>query len=220
MSTLPAQPVPSGQQPDTNPAKRLLPANPKAAAIVVLAFTAMLYLVEVVDAILPADLDHGGIQSRTLAGLDGILWAPALHDGWDHLFSNTIPVMVFAFLAMAGGIGRWAIVTAVIWILGGLGVWLVGPGDNAVTVGASGLAFGWLAYLLVRGVFNRSVGQIAIAAVLLVIWGSMLWGVLPGDPGVSWQGHLFGAVAGILAAWLIGRGDRVRPAKPAGNLGV
>jgi len=197
-----------------------MPANPKAAGIVALAFTLVLYLIELVDTILGGDLDSFGIHTRELSGLDGVIWAPLLHLGWEHLFSNTVPVLVFAFLAMAGGIGRWVGVTATIWILGGLGVWLMGP-SNTITIGASGLAFGWLAYLLVRGLFNRSAGQIVVAVVLLFIWGGMLWGVLPGDPGISWQGHLFGALAGVLAAWVTARADKSQGQKKVtGNLGA
>nr|WP_033288446.1 rhomboid family intramembrane serine protease [Amycolatopsis jejuensis] len=200
--------------------KRILPPNPKAAAIVALGFTLVLYLVELLDVILPGDFTHGGILSRQASGIDGVLWAPLLHAGWSHLFSNTVPVLVFSFLAMAAGIGRWAVVTAIIWAVSGLGVWLVGPA-NAYTVGASGLAFGWLAYLLVRGIFHRSFGQIVVAVVLLGVWSGMLWGLLPGNPGISWQGHLFGALAGVLAAWLTSRGERTKARKvEPGNLGA
>lgn len=215
MSTLPAQPA------ETDISKRVLPPKPLAAAIVALAFTALLYLIELVDVILPANLDLGGIHSRELSGLDGVLFAPLLHAGWSHLFANTVPVLVFAFLAMAAGFGRFAVVTAIIWVVSGLGVWLVGPA-NTVTVGASGLAFGWLAYLLVRGIFNRAAGQIVVALVLLGIWSGMLAGLLPGNTGVSWQGHLFGALAGVLAAWLTTRTGKSRKAVPSttGNLEV
>ena len=96
-------------------------------------------------------------------------------------------------------------------------MWLIGPA-NGVTVGASGLAFGWLAYLLVRGIFNRAAGQIVVALVLLGVWSGMLAGLLPGQPGVSWQGHLFGALAGILAAWLTTRRSRKAVPAAAGNL--
>lgn len=192
----------------------MLPRRPALAAVVAAGFTVLLYLVELADAVVPADFDQAGIEARSLDGLDGILWSPLLHAGWPHLLSNTIPVFVFAFLAMAVGIGRWVLVTAIVWLLGGLGVWLTGPAD-AVTVGASGLAFGWLAFLLVRGLFNRSVGQLAVAAVLFVLWGGMLWGLLPGSPGVSWQAHLFGALAGVFSAWLLARSDREHPRGPA-----
>ncbi|MFD5090936.1 rhomboid family intramembrane serine protease [Amycolatopsis thailandensis] len=219
MTTLPPQPVPASESPGADPAKRVLPPNPKAAAIVALAFTVLLYLVELVDVVLPADLDQGGIVARDFSGLDGVLWAPLLHAGWGHLFSNTVPVLVFAFLGMAAGIGRWVLVTAIIWVLSGLGVWLIAP-SGTVTVGASGVAFGWLAFLLVRGIFNRAAGQILVAVVLLGIWSGMLWGLLPGTPNVSWQGHLFGALSGIFAAWVVARMDRsqARKATGPGNL--
>ncbi|MFD2421112.1 rhomboid family intramembrane serine protease [Amycolatopsis pigmentata] len=209
MSTLPAAPAPSA---DT---KRVLPPHPKTAALVILSFTALMYVVELVDVALHGSLDRDGIVPRTLSGLDGVVWAPMLHGGWAHLLGNTIPVLVFGFLAMASGILRWAVVTALVWVVSGLGVWLTGDTGTS-TIGASGLAFGWLAYLLVRGLFNRSVGQLALAVVLLVLWGGTLWGLLPGNPGISWQAHLFGAIGGVLAAWIMARADRRRP--PAGSL--
>jgi membrane associated rhomboid family serine protease len=207
VSTQPALAKPS------RPVNRILPPGPVQAAIVIGAFTALLYLVEAVDAVLPANLDNLGIQPRTLGGLDGILWAPLLHAGWSHLFANTVAILVFGFLAMAGGIAQWVAVTATIWLASGIGVWLTGA--DGVTVGASGLAFGWLAFLLVRGIFNRSLGQLAVAAVLLAYWGSTLFGVLPGKPGISWQGHLFGALGGILAAWLVTTATRRQLKQPA-----
>ena len=124
-----------------------------------------------------------------------------------------MPFLVLGFLAMAGGIGQFVMVTATIWLLGGAAVWAFGP-DNAYTVGASGVIFGWLAFLLVRGFFARSVRQVLVAVVLLFFWGGVLWGVLPGQPGISWQGHLFGALAGIFAAWLAAKANppvRTRP---------
>jgi membrane associated rhomboid family serine protease len=185
---------------------RVLPPQPVLSAVIMLAFTALLYLVELVDQLTPLDLDNDGIRPWSLDGLFGIIWAPLLHGGWAHLFANTVPFLVFGFLAMAGGIRQWAVVTAMIWLIGGLGVWLVGP--NASTIGASGVIFGWLAFLLVRGFFARSVRQVLVAVVLLFFWGGVLWGVLPGQQGISWQGHLFGAAAGVLAAWLVTRADR------------
>jgi membrane associated rhomboid family serine protease len=180
---------------------RILPGNPRQAAIVVGAFTALLYVIELLDRVLPADLERFGILPRSVSGLDGIVWAPLLHDGWGHLFANTLPVLIFGFLAMAGGLGQWIAVTATIWVVSGVGVWLTGA--DGVTVGASGVAFGWLAFLLVRGIFARSALQLGVAVVLFLYWGGMLLGVLPGSSGVSWQGHLFGAGAGVLAAWLV-----------------
>ncbi len=211
MSTLPV----NSDKPN---AARVLPPKPAQAAIVVAGFAVLLYLVELVDAILPADLDQNGIVPRSVTGLDGILWAPLLHGGWQHLVGNTLPLLVLAFLAMANGLAQWVAVTATIWLVSGIGVWLTGDGGS-VTVGASGLCFGWLLFLLVRGVFNRSLLQLGVAVVLLAYWGTMLFGVLPGDPRISWQGHLFGALGGVLAAWLVSLGNKtVAKAEPGPGL--
>src|SRR5262245_56168526 len=105
---------------------RVFPPQPFLAAVTMLAFTAALYLIEAVDQFTPLELDDDGIRPWTLSEVDGILWAPLLHSGWDHLIANTLPFLVFGFLAMAGGIRQWLLVTAVIWIVGGIGVWLTG----------------------------------------------------------------------------------------------
>lgn len=199
-----------------NPAKRILPPRPLAAGVVIVAFTALLYLIELVNlTVFHGTLVQDGIHPRTLMGLADIVWAPLLHGGWAHLMGNTLPVLLFGFLAMAGGIGPWIAVTVTVWVISGLGVWLVSPSDT-VTIGASGIAFGWLMFLLVRGIFNRSFGQIVVALVLLFYWGSVLWGLLPGRADISWQGHLFGALAGVLCAWLTSRANR-RPAAASGT---
>jgi membrane associated rhomboid family serine protease len=187
---------------------RVLPPSPAVAAVTMLAFTALLYVIEVVDQVTGNALNNDGIISRNLDGLWGILWAPLLHGSWGHLLGNTVPFLVFGFLAMAGGVRQWIAVTALVWLVSGLGVWLVGPGDNTSTIGASGVIFGWLVFLLARGFFARSARQIAIAIVLFGIWGSVLFGIIPGQPGISWQAHLFGALAGLLAASVAARADR------------
>jgi membrane associated rhomboid family serine protease len=170
-------------------------------------FVGLLYAVELVDTLVGNRLDAAGVQPRDVDGLDGILFAPLLHGGWAHLAANTVPLLVFGFLILLGGVARWLSVTAIVWLVGGAGVWLTGA-ERSVHIGASVLAFGWLVYLLLRGLFSRSPGQIALGIILLVIYGGLLVGVLPGTPGVSWQGHLFGALGGAIAAWWFGRRDR------------
>src|SRR3954470_16220610 len=162
VTTLPVQPASPG------PLNRIVPPNPKQAALVVAGFTALLYLVELITQIVPS-LMSWGIVARSWSGLDGVIWAPLLHANWDHLFGNTVPVLVFGFLAMAGGLGQWIAVTVTIWLVSGLGVWLTAP-SAVVTIGASGVAFGWLAFLLVRGIFNRSPKQLAVAVALFLYW--------------------------------------------------
>jgi membrane associated rhomboid family serine protease len=193
--------------PASRPSLRIWPRNPVTAAVVVLTFTALLYLIEAVDVLTPLDLDAAGIVPRSLSGLDGVIWAPLLHGGWAHLLANTLPFVIFGFLALAGGIGQFIMVTATIWVLGGLGVWLTAP-DGTVHIGMSGVIFGWLVFLLARGFFAGSWSQILLAVPLFLLWGGMLFGVLPSRPDISWQGHLFGALAGLLAAWLVARADR------------
>ncbi len=191
---------------------RVLPARPGQAAMIIAAFTGLLYLTEAADTVLQGALDAEGIRPRQFEGLDGILWAPLLHDGWQHLVANTVPVLVLGFFALAGGIGQFVAVTAAIWLVAGLGTWLIGsPG---IHLGASVLVFGWLVFLLARGFFARSLTQILLAVVLFAVWGSALWGVLPGTVGISWEGHLFGAVGGLLAARLIARAGRPRVDRP------
>ncbi len=188
---------------------RILPPHPLRAAVTMLSLTGLLYLSEGIDQAIGGTLDADGIVPRQLDGLDGVLWAPLLHGGWPHLIANTLPFLIFGFLVMANGIGQFVAVTATIWLLGGLGVWLTAP-EGTVHIGASGVIFGWLVFLLTRGFFNHSVKQIALAIPLLLLWGGTLLGVLPGQPGISWQGHLFGALAGLLAAWMVAGADRRR----------
>lgn len=174
----------------------------------ILIFVGILYVVEMLDQLFGGRLQRvGGVEPREADGMDGILFAPMLHGSWEHLLANTVPLLVFGFLLLLAGVRRWLEVTAVVWLVGGAGVWLTGS-VGTVHVGASVLVFGWLCYLLLRGVFSGHPGQLAMGVLLLLFYGGVLWGVLPGQPGISWQGHLFGAISGGLAAWWLGRADR------------
>lgn len=182
------------------------------AALVTGSFVLLLYVIEAVDVASGLSLDRHGIGPRSIDGLQGIAFAPLLHHGWDHLFANTGPLLVLGFVLMLSGIGRGIAVTAVVWIVGGLGTWLTGA-TASLHVGASIVVFGWLSYLIVRGVFARDMKQLLVGVVVLFVYGSALWGVLPTQEDVSWQGHLFGALAGILAAWMFaGHARRERSA--------
>lgn len=191
---------PSGRAP-----ARVLPPAPKRAAVTMLLFTAALYLFEAIDqASLETVSWAGAIHPRDIDGLAGILTAPLLHGTWAHLVANTVPFLVFGFLAMSGGVAQWFAVTATIWVVSGVGVWLISPDS---VIGASGIVFGWFLFLLARGFYARNGRQIVLALVLFLIWGSLLWGVLPSDPGVSWQAHLFGAIGGLVAASWVAKAD-------------
>jgi membrane associated rhomboid family serine protease len=184
-------------------------ARPLVAAEVIVGFVALLYLIELVDTLMGHRLDQAGVRPRELDGVEGILFAPLLHVGWAHLMANTVPLLVFGFLILLAGVARWAAVTAYVWVIGEVGTWFTGQ-SHSVHLGASVLAFGWLVYLLLRGVFSRSASQVALGVILLLAYGGLLLGVLPGRPGISWQGHLFGALGGALAAYWFGARDRGR----------
>lgn len=152
-----------------------------------------------------------GIHPLDLSSLWGILTSPLLHANFSHLLSNSVPGAVFAFLIGHSGHRVFWEVTLITGVVGGLGTWLLG-GVGTNHIGASGLVYGWLAYLLVRGIFNRSFSQIVLGAVLGFIYSGLVWGVLPGTPGVSWQAHLFGAIGGVLAGMIITSDDPPRKA--------
>ena len=190
------------------PASERRRATSATAAQVILLFVGSLYIVEMLDQLSGSRLQRiGGLEPRATDSVDGILFAPLLHGPWEHLLANTVPLLIFGFLLLLAGVRRWLMVTAVVWLVGGAGVWLTG-GAGTVHIGASVLVFGWLSYLLLRGLFSGRPRQQALGVLLLVVYGGVLWGVLPGQPGVSWQGHLFGAIGGGLAAWWLGRADR------------
>ncbi len=176
----------------------------RQAAVLTGGFVVVLWLLEIVDVASGHPLDAYGVQPRSDDGLVGVAVAPMLHFGFDHLVSNTVPVLVLGFLTLATGIARGLLATAIIWVVGGLGVWLFAqPGSNHA--GASVLIFGWIVLLVVRGFLNRHPTEILIGVAVFLIYSGALLGVLPGQPGVSWQGHLFGAVGGAVAARVLSR---------------
>lgn len=172
-------------------------------------FVALLWLVEGLDAVLPGQFESNGIRPRSEAGMSGIVFGPLIHDDWAHLVGNSVPLLVLGFLLALSGLRLFAAVTTCVWLTSGLGVWLIGS-DLSVHIGASGIVFGWIAYLVLRGVFARSLRQIVLGILVFVVYGSALWGVLPGQPGISWEGHLFGAVGGAVAAWWLRNGADAR----------
>ena len=172
------------------------------------ALVGAMWLLEAVDWTLGGQLDGLGIQARNPNAMHGIVFAPFLHAGFGHLISNTVPLLVLGAMIAFDGASRLLLVTAVTGLVSGAGAWLLSP-PFSVTVGASGVVFGFAAYLIVRGVFNRRIGQIVVGVLVVLTWGSsLLVGMLPQGGGISWQGHLFGAVGGVLVAWLLSSRDR------------
>ncbi len=179
------------------------PRSKTALAVqVMVAFAVALVAIEVVDAFLLGDRleRHHGLIPRVLTGLDGIVAAPLLHDDLTHVAANLLPLFVLGGLVLLRGLDRFLVVTGIVALGGGLATWLVARSGNHV--GASGLVFGYLGYLLAAAFFERSFRAIAVAVVVGLVYGGLLWGILPTNPGVSFEGHLFGFLAGIAAARL------------------
>jgi len=159
----------------------------------------LMWAAEVIDlTVFGGGLNQWGLVPRNLIGLRGILFAPFLHGGFGHLIANTLPFLTLGWLVMARRTSDFFAVTAITMFFGGLGVWLFGR--PAMHLGASGVIFGYLGFLLLRGWFEKTFGSLIFSALIGLLYGGMLWGVLPGLPGVSWEGHLFGFLAGVFAA--------------------
>lgn len=166
------------------------------------AMVALMWGLEIVDTVMGGDLDRFGIEPREVGSLPEIASAPFLHGGFGHLIGNTLPFATMGAAIALAGLARLLAVTAVVALVSGLGIWLFG-GDNTVHLGASGLVFGYATYLISRGVFSRRLTELAIGLVVVLVWGTtLLIGLIP-QPFVSWQGHVFGAVGGIVAARLL-----------------
>ena len=164
----------------------------------------LMWLIEVINTIDSNRLDNDGIYPRNFGHLWGIISAPFIHGSFQHLIGNTIPLVFMGVIIALRGAARLALVTLIVIAIGGLGTWLIAPAGS-VTFGASGVVFGYATYLLVRGVFDRSPLELLTGLVVGVVWGGALVSSLAPHPGISWQGHLCGAIGGVVAAWLLRR---------------
>jgi membrane associated rhomboid family serine protease len=169
-----------------------------------LAFAGAMWLVATVNALTSDALAVFGIRPRTPEGLWGILFAPFLHANLAHLLANTIPLVVLGCLVALRGRRDFFLVTAWVMLVGGGAVWLLGR-PFSIHIGASGLIFGYLGFILARGVFERGLQAGLLAIIVFVLYGGTLWGVLPASSRISWESHLFGFLAGLMAGKLLSR---------------
>ncbi|AOW99051.1 rhomboid family intramembrane serine protease [Moorena producens PAL-8-15-08-1] len=189
----------------TRQERKSITSELQTQAIILGGWVALMWIVELVDIfIFGRKLDLYGILPRNPIGLRGILFAPFLHGGFSHLISNTIPFLVLGWFVMLQETSDFFVVTTITMLVGGLGVWLLGA-PNSVHIGASVLIFGYLGFLLFRGFFERNLPSIFLSIIVGFLYGGLVWGVLPSQPHVSWQGHLFGFIGGILAARLLAK---------------
>jgi len=171
----------------------------KDNTIFLISIVAILWGIEILDFLFRGHFDQYGVKPRYFPGLIGIVTAPWLHLGFGHLISNTVPFLILGGIVLVGGRNVFVAVSLFIVFVGGAALWLLGP-SNTNHIGASSVIFGYLGFLMFRGIFERSGFWFAVSIAIAVLYGGMIFGVLPGRPEVSWQGHFFGFLAGILAA--------------------
>jgi membrane associated rhomboid family serine protease len=183
----------------TTPVKRS--PREEGFAVVGLLFLLM-WVLEIADTFADHRLDQYGIEPRETDGLIGIVAAPFLHADFGHLIGNTVPFVVMGILIALSGALRVISVTVIVGLVSGMGVWLIAQ-DNSNHIGASGIVFGYATYLMARGFYNRSALEILVGVVIAALFGTALLGGLAPQQGISWQGHLFGAIGGVVAARLL-----------------
>ena len=176
-------------------------AEARKALFVMVAFLAILWIVQVANALDHYQLTNDyGIRPRDLSSLPDILAAPFLHVSWTHIESNSGPLFIFGFLAAYRGVVRFLGLTAMVIVVSGLAAWFFGD-PKTVGVGASGVVFGYLGYILVRGFFDRHGIDILIGAVMALCFAYQFTVLLP-HAGIGWQAHIGGLVAGVVGGWL------------------
>jgi membrane associated rhomboid family serine protease len=180
------------------------------AFVAMCAAVPVLFLIEALDVWLGAGFDvTAGIIPHHINGLDGVFFGPFLHHGFGHLYSNSVPLVLLGTFVLAAGARRFLYSTLLIMLVSGLGVWFTGSPDSIV-VGASGVIFGYLGLLFMRGIVERSWWNFAVVLLVGLLYGSQLIGIFPTDAQISWQGHLFGLLGGLVAAIVFRRRSRRR----------
>ena len=171
-----------------------------ARAVVLLASTGLIWAVSLYGILLDPGMRYDlALLPRRADGLPGVIGMPFVHRSWAHLLANSGPLLVLGALVLFRGVRYYLAVTATIVLLGGIGVWLLGR--DAAHLGSSGLVFGFAAFLVVRGLYERRPGSTVIALLVFIFYGGLiLGGIVPRGDGTSWEAHLFGLLAGMAAA--------------------
>lgn len=184
----------------------------KRAAFFPLLFLICIWTLHILKALSLLDIDEWGVFPRSVEGLRGIIFTPLLHADFSHLFNNSVPIFIlgsglfYFYPGLAPRIILW------IWILSGLGIWLIGR--EAYHIGASGLVYGLASFLFFSGIFRSIIRLIAMSLLVIFLYGSLIWGIFPIKWDISWEGHLFGGLTGIfLAFYYLKEGPQ--PERPA-----
>jgi len=183
----------------------------KQALLTASAFVLLLLLIETADRTMHLNLYHLGIYPRTAAGLTGILYAPLIHGSWHHLLSNSFALLVLGTVLVYGYPRSALPVFFMVYFVSGICVWLFAR--QSYHVGASGLAHGMMFFIFTIGILRRDRLSVALALIVFFIYGSMIWSIFPQEPRISYESHFFGAIIGVLAAFLFRHRDPPPPVK-------
>ena len=178
---------------------------------IVAAFTIVLWLIKIVEVLIGARLYKYGIQPGQLSGLTGIFFAPLIHSSYSHLFANTAPLLILGTALLYGYPKSAKIAVPVIYIGTGLCVWLFAR--QTYHIGASGLTFGFMFFVFTIGAIRWDRRAIALSMIVFFLYGGMIWGIFPNEPGISYESHFFGAMIGIILAILLRNYDPNIPEK-------
>ncbi|MEX0983124.1 MAG: rhomboid family intramembrane serine protease [Bacteroidales bacterium] len=178
-------------------------------------FLVLIWFIKLVEIYLGTDFIDAGVMPRKVRGLQGILFSPLIHGDWKHLFDNSIPIFLLSFALFYFYRGIAFTIYVFIYIIGGAILWMIGR--DAYHIGASGIIYGLAAFLFLSGVIRKVRHLMAISLLVVFLYGSLIWGLLPFDYEVSWEGHISGAVVGIALAILY-RDQGPEPEKPSWEL--
>lgn len=199
---LPGRPASTPQESRETTEPPFDPTSWHGALLVMVAAAGVLWAIQIATSVADLNLQRFGLRPRELDGLWGVATEPFLHASYGHLFSNTTPFVLIGWVLLLSGVRTWFLVTGLVMAIGGMLTWLIAP--HGLIVGASGVIFGWLGYLLARAYFSRRLKWIITAVLVLFFFGTMLFSLLPHfGSNVSWQAHVAGFVAGVIAAAML-----------------
>ena len=183
----------------------------RKSAYIMLVFIGLLWWVGVIDAVFNLQLARYGVLPREISGLRGILFAPLIHGSWLHLLANTPPLFILGTAMLYGYPNASRLALPAIYLLSGIGVWIFAR--NNYHIGASGLAYGMMFFVFVIGVLRRDRLSIVLSMIVFFLYGGMIWGIFPQRAGVSFESHFFGAISGVIMAFLLRNRDAALPEK-------
>ncbi len=168
-------------------------------------FVLLLWTIKLGESVLGVSLSHLGVFPQQASGLFGIVAAPLIHGSWQHMISNSLPIVVLGSMLLYGyPKSRWWVM-AIVWIASGIGVWLFAR--SSYHIGASGLTHGMFFFLFTAGILRRDKRSSVLLMVAFFMYGTMIWTIFPQEPGISFEYHFFGAVSGVVCAILLSHRD-------------